>query len=722
MHSHSVFPQPGYKLVIAEKPDAAERIASALGPLRKVQQNGVRIFIVDEGLGGQAYVVCPASGHLYGLGSSSSRTIYPTFDLHWQPLQPSFKRATGGGSFQRNNFESSTFRRIRTFSELAKGANCFIHACDYDLEGETIGSNILLFACNISTGLSAYRAKFSTLTESDIRHSFSNLEPLNPNLTSAGRARHAMDFLWGINFSRALNQAGKSNSNRNGNLTVGRVQTPTLSFVVNREIEIRTHVPIPSWEIVVRCEKAGTVFELSPEKGSFERERTAFDFYDRISGDKFATVTDVSKSIVSIPPPFPFNTGKLQSEAYRISRLPPAKTLAIAERLYLQALISYPRTDSQKLPPSINYKEIIDNLSRSSDYVALVNQIKGSKRANSPVQGPQDDPAHPAIFPTGLLPKRDLSPIESKIYGLIVEQFLAAFADDAQDERISAKFLVGGVIFTTEGARLVKLGWKKVYPHCPSQELLLPPMEIGEIISIVSRELRKKFTAPPNRFNQSSLLKKMESAGIGTKATRSQIMLILQQRGYTQTLSNGNLAPAEVAFSLVRSLEERCPEIVSEKLTRKFESELERIADNVLSDSQVIASSMVAIVGGLEKIRSGRMGIGLELGEAAPIASAKGSRPLQRLKQASLGACPVCSVGYLRIVVSKKSGKRFIGCSRYSKGCRASAPVPQKGILKPLGKACEECKWPIISICYSQSANSKPWVLCPNPICYKRLS
>ncbi len=144
-------------------------------------------------------------------------------------------------------------------ASVARKANAFVNACDYDIEGETIGANILDFVCGRPELV--MRAKFSTLTQEDIRRAFSTLEPARNSLAQAGRIRHEVDFLWGVNLSRALTQSANKSESKFANVTIGRVQGPTLAFVVDREIERASHVPLPLWTITCTLKKNGDSFE-----------------------------------------------------------------------------------------------------------------------------------------------------------------------------------------------------------------------------------------------------------------------------------------------------------------------------------------------------------------------------------------------------------------------------------------------------------------------------
>jgi len=230
--------QNGYTLVICEKPDAARRVSDALsgGDSRSEILEGTTVFRFDRG--GEEFVVCSAQGHVYVVSDPfDERAVYPIFDVEWYSSDKVDEDSAGAA------------RHISAVKKLAFGASKFVNACDFDVEGETIGFNLLRYACGGKEGTSL-RAKFSTLTEGDLVAAFENLEPqAGLGLARAGRARHAIDLVWGVNLSRALSQSVLDSGHRYRTVSVGRVQGPALSFLVEREKEIRTFVPTPYWKV-----------------------------------------------------------------------------------------------------------------------------------------------------------------------------------------------------------------------------------------------------------------------------------------------------------------------------------------------------------------------------------------------------------------------------------------------------------------------------------------
>ena len=674
-----------YTLVVCEKPDAARRIAQALGDPKESRPSGISVF--DVTAGERQYKVCTALGHLYGLADSTkNRSVYPVLDLEWAPVAKNPRAA----------------KAIKVISELSKNASEFVHACDYDQEGEVIGHSILQYACG-NKYEKAMRAKFSTLTDEEIRESFANLEKPSSGLAEAGRSRHVLDFIYGVNLSRALAQSLKKAS-KYRNLSIGRVQGPTLAFAVDIELEIRLFVPEPYWTTAAQFEKNDQSFSAQYEKPRIETLAEARSITSACVG-KDGLVTEVIDSKVALRPPTPFNIGDLQREAYRLFRLGPSYTLGIAEKLYLRALISYPRTSSQKLPPSIGYGKIISDISRIGSYGNLASMLLSRSRL-APNEGRMTDPAHPAIYPTGVAPRQKLSGLEFKVYDLIVKRFLASFGDAAISRHTDVKIDVNGYEFKVEGRAPVYEGWMIFYkPYVKMEYHTLPELQKDERIKNMGIEMEEKFTQPPNRYNQSSLLAKMEHEQIGTKATRADIIATLFKRNYIASV-RGGIEVTDLGFAVIDSMRTFVPAIVSTNLTRSMEEQLENVEQGSADSVTVIEQAVDKLVESLASFMEKEIDIGARIGEAASADS---------VKVATIGACPVCKKGELRMIRSYKTKKRFVGCSNYSAGCKATAPLPQKGIIRVSGKACPECDWPIVGVIFARRA--KQWKICVNMQC-----
>jgi DNA topoisomerase-1 len=674
-----------YTLVICEKPAAARRIAQALGKPTESSPGGIPIFEVKNGQ--NHYKICTALGHLYGLTDvTRSRSVYPVLDLEWAPVAENPR----------------VVRAINIISELAKDASSFVHACDYDQEGEVIGHSILQYTCGDKYA-EALRAKFSTLTDEEIRNSFANMAKPNCGLAEAGRSRHMLDFIYGVNLSRALVRSFKA-IGRYRNLSIGRVQGPTLAFAVNREIEIRLHIPDPYWIITAQFNKDGQIFSAQYEKPKVETPVEANAIINACVG-RNGTVNSVSDNKQVLRSPVPFNIGDLQREAYSLFKLGPGYTLAIAEKLYLHALISYPRTSSQKLPPSIGYNKIISGLSKIGRYSQLISMLLSKDRL-VPHEGQMTDPAHPAIYPTGVASQQKLSGLEFKVYDLIVKRFLAAFGDPAISQAVNVTIDVSGYIFKAGGMTLTYEGWMVFYkPYVRFNQRTLPELHKGDLLKNLGIEMEEKFTQPPHRYNQASMLAKMEQEKIGTKATRADIISTLFKRNYLAASKVG-LEVTDLGFAVIDSMKEFAPGIVSTEMTRLMEEQLANVEQGSADSISVIEQAVDKLLESLASFMEKEADIGARINDAVSADSAQA---------AVLGKCPLCKKGQLCMVRSRTTKKRFVGCSNYAGGCKATAPLPQKGSIRTTGKSCLDCSWPLVGVVFARG--TKQWRLCTNIRC-----
>ncbi len=684
-----------YKLVICEKPLAAKRISEVLGSKKMTERElapGVVIYeiISDKN---QRFIVCSALGHLYSLFPiERNRKKYPVFEAKWSPRHSAIVRE-----------KRKILEILKVISKVSEGASGFIHACDYDLEGELIGYNILEYACNHKYELSM-RAKFSSLTDSEINQSFNNLQKPNIRIVEAGKARHLIDFIFGINLSRALvNCLSVSNqNNRYYNLSIGRVQGPTLGFMADRELKIRNHVPDPVWYVTGKFEKDGSFF-----KSNLITSVRKFSEIQKIlttCRNEKGTIKEIIRLDKKLNPPTPFNISNLQKEAFRIFKMSPAATLSVAESLYLSALISYPRTSSQKLPSSIGYKKILERLkmnypTRNKNFVQ--NLLKLNHLV--PYQGNEEDPAHPAIYPTGVKHKK-LNILQHKILDLIIKRFLSTFGTTAVTKYTEITINVNGHDFMAKGNTILNYGWIPIYePYFGFNESNLPELRMGEPVEVNEVTAMEDYTKPPARYNQATLLDKMESEGIGTKSTRADIINLLIKRKYIIQDKTG-LEPTELGFIILNTMKKFIPEIVSIKLSTFLESSIKRIEAGDLEMIDIHKYLEKSLEIPLNKIKINELAIGDEI-----------KNGLNDSENAtSIGKCPKCHVGEMNLVKSRKSDKRFIACSEYRlTGCNTIASVPQAGNIKRSNSICS-CGWPILRIIFNRK---KIWTLCVNRVC-----
>jgi DNA topoisomerase I len=678
-------------LIVCEKPDAAARVARALdddGDPVRIDTQGVLVY---EARSRQETIqVCSALGHLYAVDSTThaSRRFYPVWDFEWKPKHLIDKKSARLAHW------------IQVISSLAGKADRYVNACDYDIEGSLIGYTILHYACH-GADAKAQRMKFSTMTEKELKIAYKTLAPqLDMPLVEAGRSRHELDWLYGINLSRLLTESALKQNQGYSTLSTGRVQGPTLKFVVDRETEIQCFAPVPFWTIEASVTKDGQEYSLEYEK---EKVSTLAGV-EQVVKDCKGAVLDVGSAEsrdIQQSPPYPFDLSNLQSEAYRHFGYTPSRTLALAEKLYLDALISYPRTSSQKLPPDIGYSEILRGISNIAQYQSLASKltVQVSLRPN---QGPKEDPAHPAVYPTGDFPKRALLQPEANLLDLIIKRFMAAFAEASLRKSSRLTLKKEPHTFFLKGSRIIRQGWIEFYkPYTSDESQRVPDLKVGDQIRVTKFQARQKFTEPPPRYNPSSLLRKMEDENIGTKATRADIIEILYRRSYIKSI---RIEATPLALKIISLLNKYCPQIVDPKFTAELETSMDNIQRLQTTRTDVLAKTLDYLRPIMLNLIPREDEIGAQLAEVVTS---------QRIASLTFDyPCPKCG-SKLKIIRSRTSGKRFIGCTGYEKGCRFTLPLPQFGNLSITQTHCKVCGFQMVQ---TKTKGRRPMTSCSQ--CY----
>ena len=387
-------------------------------------------------------------------------------------------------------------------------------------------------------------------------------------------------------------------------------------------------------------------------------------------------------------------------ESYRLFGISPKDSLAIAQDLYTSGYISYPRTSSQQLPESLGIVKIFSMLSKQIGYNKLI-ELLLKKKSLKPNNGKKTDPAHPAIYPTGEQPKK-LDDKNQKVYDLIVRRTLSTFGDDAERETMEIVFDAKNEKFVARGTRTTKAGWHIFYePYLRLQEEEFPELKQGQEVKVLKIDLQNLETQPPKRYTPASIIKELERRNLGTKATRAAIVDTLFQRGYT---TGKAIEATELGMTLVNTLEKYSPDILDEELTRHFEDEMEKIREKNLSEKEVLQEAEDILKKILEKFKKNEMPIGKELLAA--------KRESQRIAE-TLGPCNVCKIGEIKILSSKKTGKKFAACNRYP-DCKTTYSLPQQALIIKTEKICEKCNTPIIRVI---RRGKRPFEMCLDTKC-----
>ena len=665
------------KLIVTEKNQTAERIASILsgGSSKSEKSPGCTVYSYAED-GGEVKVV--------GMRGHVLQVDFPEEYRVWQQVEP---RKLADAEIEKTPKVKTL---VSTLKKLAREADSVVIATDYDREGELIGADIKDLVLQANPVVEISRARFSSLTPKEIDDAFSRLDSLDENLAKAGEARQDIDLIWGAALTRFISLA----TTRLGQkfLSAGRVQSPTLAILVDREKEIKAFVPEDFWQIRVTCEQGGERFGARHSTGRFFEEAVAKAAFDSL-GDE-GEVVSVKMKERTISPPAPFNTTSFLTAASGI-RIAPARAMDIAESLYMRGMISYPRVDNTVYPESLDLRGVLESIRGAEVVGPLAAELLGMKELK-PTRGKKFSTDHPPLYPTAAVSRSGLKAQEFKIYELVARRFMATMAGAATARSTRADIEIGTEPFVARGDVIVNEGFLRYYPYSRKKDDELPVLSEGDRVTVVEKELEAKQTQPPARYAEGRLIEKMEELGLGTKSTRHSIIQGLLERGYA---FGSPLKPTETGIAVTQALERHATMVTTPEMTAQLEQDMDAISEGEQSLEGVVDRSRGVLGKILDKMESEKEEISREIREGV-----RGD--------AVLGACPGCG-GEMRILKARKSGKRFAGCGGYPE-CSVTFPLPQKGSVVPMGEVCDECGSPRIKVL---SKGSRPWELCLDPGC-----
>jgi DNA topoisomerase I len=719
------------RLIVTEKNNSAKKIADILsgGKAKADKTYKVPYYTWEDAQGN--HMAIGLKGHVVGPAFPDGYSNWQETDLHELIDAPLTTEPT----------DKNVVKAVR---KVAKDADSIVIATDFDREGELIGLEALAeaFAANpeivgeltaavdgdgaggeepdreeerIVATLTAsrpriLRARYSALTKAEIERAFGDLDELSYDLAEAGAARQDIDLIWGATLTRAVSLATR----RFGSnfLSVGRVQSPTLALIVERELERRAHVPKPFWEVLAR---------FGHPDGAFEAHHKVDKFWERaeaeaaVAGSKSpGVVAELSSRKNTRRPPAPFNTTAFTTEASSRLGITPASAMRVAEDLYMDGFISYPRTDNTVYPPSLPTRELVSSLVRQREFSAAASLLDGEL---APTRGKKETTDHPPIYPTQAVNPEALEGPKRRVYELVVRRFLATFGSPMVSESTRADIEAGSETYFVRGSVVVDPGFAAIYTYARSADTELPKLEQGQELPLEGEPwILDKETQPPSRISQGKLIELMEERGLGTKATRAEIIQKLYDRGYV--FSNPP-EPSETGIAMYKAFHKYVPKMATPEMTSELERDMDEIAAGKTSKDDVVRISREMLHGTTTELEQKREDLAKEIWAGMD-------------EDKFLGPCPKCeregrahedgSPNRLRII-DLRGGKRFVGCEGYDRdnpdtpeSCDFTRPLPGRGYeLWRLEERCSICgEAPRLSV---KGFRGRPWKLCLNDDC-----
>lgn len=644
------------KVCIAEKPSVAKEIAHILGA--KTRHNGY--------FEGNGYAVTWTFGHLCTLYTPDNYDdSWKRWDLGNLPMLPKrfeTKLMNDGG----------VKKQFAVIKDLFSRADVVINCGDAGQEGELIQRWVLKEANYKGKVL---RLWISSLTPEAIKDGFKNLQDASKydNLYYAGSSRAIGDWLLGMNATRlfTLKYGGYKQV-----LSIGRVQTPTLAMLVKRYQEIENFKPEPYWELQTLYREV----MFSCTEGKFFKKEDGETLFKKVEEKPF-TVDSVTKKNGKELPPKLFDLTSLQVYCNNKFGYSADQTLKIAQKLYEQKLITYPRVDTTFLPTDI-YPKVSNMLQKLSNYASLIQPLLGKKiRKSTKVFNDKKVTDHHAIIPTGY--QQQLPPSEQVVYDIITRRFIAVFYPDCLVANTAVIGLVEDVKFKATGKEILDPGWRVVFEAITKKtkkkddEKILPAFAKGESGPHEPSFVEKQ-TKPPKMYTEASLLRAMETAGkqvdddelrelmkangIGRPSTRAAIIETLFRRKYVQRKKK-QLVPTLMGIQLVDTIQNDL--LKSAELTGQWEKRLKEIESGEYNAARFIYDMKQMVAQLVHEVKAVRFARRLSAPTTIAKVSKKTTTPKTKTKAVGIleQTCPKCEKGTLL------KGKTSYGCSEWKAGC-----------------------------------------------------
>lgn len=457
-------------------------------------------------------------------------------------------------------------------------------AGDPDREGYAISCHIHEEVKDVAK--ECLRMEVYEVTEKGLKESLARAVPFeetNPGLYHAFLGRRIGDRLVGYILSPMASRSLR------GKYSVGRVQSPAVRLVVDREREIRNFIPSPYWTLDIQLDKEGTIFLARHVKGRFERLADARAIIEAIQGETHALAVKVQKKESRQSPKPPFTTVDLQAAAASRLKFTPEQTMKLAQGLFDHGLTTYHRTDSVRMDEAF-VTEIREFLGKvlGGDYLPpKPNQYKSKNTQADAHEGIRPTRMHSTADTAAMIRKEGLTPDHAKLYELIFRRAVASQMAPAIYDSTAMLFQVAGEKFKASGRVLKFDGFLKVYAEVDEEKekkgeedrlQLLPPVEVGELVPKLRHVLEEKKTKPPGRFTLGSLVKELERLGIGRPSTYAAITRNIIDRGYVKE-EKGKVVPLQPGETLVDYLSERHPWVIDYALTSRMENFLDLIVE-----------------------------------------------------------------------------------------------------------------------------------------------
>ncbi|MFX1398895.1 MAG: DNA topoisomerase [Promethearchaeota archaeon] len=692
-------------ILISEKNKAALAIAESLGKVQKIKK-GKYIYVYYV-INRDIYVI-PLRGHLKEYKNT------PKYK-NWQDPKPrdiitdtkAIKKylIRGMGSY------------VKILEEYAKISDNCVIATDADIEGCNIGIiDALPYVQSVKSNIKVSQLWISTLQPNEIRNKYNNLIIPKFSWAESAEARSIIDAFIGFSATREITISLKQALQKFGVkwTSIGRVQTSTLYLLYLREKEINDFVPETYFIIDATLLAKNSYLKAHHEKNPFSKndKLVAKNIYEKIKEEKIAYIVNFNQNLIKRKPPTPLNTSKALILLTKILKISAKQAMDAMNALYLDKIISYPRTDSDVYNIDFDHLNILKKYSTHMTYGSYTRELLANERI-CPTKGQKDVGDHPPITPiesVELDNNRFKSRIKAKVYDILSRHYLALFGEEATESKQDLNLLIKDEPFKAKVVSLVNLGFLEIAPFLKPRYEAEIQIE-GDSLPIQNINLVEKQTTPPSLYTDPALLKLMEKNRLGTKATRPQIIQIMQKRKVIAKIKN-RYAITELGIFLIESLKEVWLPFLQPSFTKSVEEKLKTVQKDKIGSKKMISQVRTEFLALFDHFLSKKDNL---LASIKTIKPSRLSAKMNGTKKIHLtaGKCPYCNNFPMKFINLNK--KRFLVCSDNS--CNSYLSLPKNGRLVILNTLCCICGFDVFKVFIRKNTKMLTYYLCPN--CWK---
>jgi DNA topoisomerase-1 len=693
-------------LIISEKNKAAKGIAEALGPVTIINKSK---FLKVYQIPSEDIYVVPLRGHILEYRNTPQYKSWVNSDPREIITNP---KAIDKLAI---SYASPYIKALIEYSKLCD--ECVI-ATDADIEGCNIGLfDALPFVTKANRSIKVSQLWLSSLEKKEIISKYRSLIPPKWNWGESGEARAILDAVIGFSSTREVTNTFQPilKEIHNKFVSIGRVQTSLLYLIYLRDLEIEQFVPEPYWTITADLEHKNHAIKAVHIKNPFikEKEAEAKAIFQKIKNEKVAIILNNTKESIAINPPTPLNTSKALVLLTKTLRISAKAAMNSMNSLYLNQIISYPRTDSDKYASDFDHVQYLSNFKPHYAYGSYTANLFKEKRMN-PTTGKVNAGDHPPITPLLSLEQNSSkfeNDLEKKVYDILARHYLALFGKQAKELRTKLKLSIKDEVFTSQIVALTQNGFYEIAPFLKKAYQLLFEIQ-AQKLPVNKINLNKKETQPPPHYTDTTLLKLMEREHLGTKSTRPTIINILVDRKLTYRIARNRFKITEWGKFLISELIKVWLPFLKPEFTRIVEKLLEDIKENRKTMENVVSTVKKIFLELFDKFRNNKNAITFEFDKVkGNLKTAMQQRSTQKKLPQTTSKCPTCKINPMTLVTTSQK-KRFLACS--DRSCKTYFSVPKAGritIIKPTN--CLKCGFNVFKILKRSNNKTSVYYICP---------